>query len=96
MNFTLRLLALVAVAASVVYAAPLHGDEEIAIQDVRTPTEKALKRLSHKEIKEIQAQLQSFLADMEQDGTLQEKRAKKQLVGTLLGLADPEIIGHGG
>ena len=53
MNFTLRLLALVAVAASVVYAAPLHGDEEIAIQDVRSLTEKALKRLSHKEIKEI-------------------------------------------
>ena len=74
-------LAFVAVTASVVYAAPQGDDEEIAIQEF---LEKALKQSpqENNEKQELQAQLQSLLAEMEQDskGTLQdaEATAKRQ------------------
>ena len=75
MKLTL-LLAFVAVTASVVYAAPQGDDEEIAIQEF---LEKALKQSpqGNNEKQELQAQLQSLLAEMEKDskGTLQDAEA---------------------
>ena len=66
MKLTLFLLAFVAVTASVVYAAPQgDDDEEIAIQEF---LEKALKQDDDSD----EAQLQSLLAEMEQDAKLQQ------------------------
>lgn len=94
MKNSLLLFAVVAVTASVIYAAPIDGNGEITIQKVRFFIEKALKQ-SEKVNEKVQAQ-STLLANEQQDGTLQEKKASKQLIGTLLGLSAPQIIGHGG
>ena len=91
MKLTLFLLALVAVTASVVYAAPQGDDEEIAIQEF---LEKAMQQSDEEnnEEQEMQAQLQSLLAEMEEDGTIQEKAAKKQFWGHVIRFAAPHAI----
>ena len=88
MKLTLLLLALVAVTASVVYAAPQGDSTEIAIQEF---LEKAMQQSDkeNNEEQEMQAQLQSLLAEMEEDG---EKEAKKQFWGHVIRYAAPHVI----
>ena len=90
MKLTLLLLALVAVTASVVYAAPQgDDDEEIAIQEF---LEKAMQQSENNEEQEMRAQLQSLLAEMEEDGTIQENAAKKQFWAHAIRFAAPHVI----
>ena len=65
MKLIYLLLAFVAVTASVAYAAPQGDDEEIAIQEF---LEKAMKQSPQDDdgAEQMQAKLQSLLAEMEQ------------------------------
>ena len=93
MKLTILLLTFVAVTTSMVYAAPQGDDDEADIQEF---LEKAMKQSDEEnnEEEEIQVQLQSLLAEMEDEGTIQEKYAKKQIWGHVIRFAAPHVINY--